>query len=209
MKELTSQDYQSLTDDAQTIEFDLHGPKVLLLRDGSMLKLFRRKRLISSAMWYPYAQRFADNCQRLHELEVPCPEVLDVFRVREVTRDAVQYRPLEGITIRQLLSQENERPDDEALRASIGSFVGELHEKGVFFRSLHLGNMIRMQDGKLGLIDVADMRFLGRSLSRISRSRNLAHMKRYERDAAWLLESDGFANAYQKKTIRLIVDAIS
>jgi phage gp46-like protein len=53
--------YLALRADATVLERDLHGDKVLQLADGSYLKLFRRKRLISSAAWYPYAQRFADN----------------------------------------------------------------------------------------------------------------------------------------------------
>lgn len=55
--------YMKLRSGAEIIEADRFGEKVLTLADGSMLKLFRRKRLLSSAAWYPYAQRFADNCK--------------------------------------------------------------------------------------------------------------------------------------------------
>jgi hypothetical protein len=47
-----------------------------VLADGSYLKLFRRKRLISSAAWYPYAQRFADNALALAAREHPLPRVI-------------------------------------------------------------------------------------------------------------------------------------
>jgi hypothetical protein len=186
VKQLTSQDYQSLTENAQTIEFDLHGPKVLLLRDGSMLKLFRRKRLLSSAMWYPYAQRFADNCRRLHELEVPCPEVIGVLRIRSVERDAVLYRPLEGMTVRQLIASGLSEKNAELLRKKLRSFIEVIHERGIYFRSLHLGNIVQTPCGAIGLIDVADMSISKRRLGRLARYRNREHVLRCASDAQWL-----------------------
>lgn len=45
--------YLQLRDNAEVLEADGHGDKVLRLRDGSFLKLFRRKRLISSAALFP------------------------------------------------------------------------------------------------------------------------------------------------------------
>ena len=49
------QTYMVLREGAEVLEVDHCGEKVLRLRDGNILKLFRRKRLISSALWYPYA----------------------------------------------------------------------------------------------------------------------------------------------------------
>ncbi|WP_228158337.1 hypothetical protein, partial [Acinetobacter baumannii] len=57
--------YLQLRDNAEVLEADGHGDKVLRLRDGSFLKLFRRKRLISSAALFPYAERFARNASEL------------------------------------------------------------------------------------------------------------------------------------------------
>lgn len=88
--------FETLKQGAELIEADGHGEKVLLLPDGHYLKLFRRKRLISSASWYPYAQRFADNARALQARGIPCPEVIEVFRVPEMERDVVHYRPLIG-----------------------------------------------------------------------------------------------------------------
>ena len=39
---------------ARILEQDSFGPKVYQLRDGNMLKLFRRKRLLSSALLRPH-----------------------------------------------------------------------------------------------------------------------------------------------------------
>ncbi len=88
--------YLQLRDNAEVLEADGHGDKVLRLRDGSFLKLFRRKRLISSAALFPYAERFARNASELARRGIVCPKVLDVLRIPHIQRDAVHYEPLPG-----------------------------------------------------------------------------------------------------------------
>lgn len=78
MQQLALSAYESLRDGAEVLEADRYGDKVLRLTDGNFLKLFRRKRLLSSAALYPYAQRFADNAQALKELGIPCPQTIAV-----------------------------------------------------------------------------------------------------------------------------------
>lgn len=195
MQALDHARYLALRDGAHVLEADGTGDKVLRLRDGSMLKLFRRKRLISSAAWYPYARRFADNCQTLAQRAIPCPRVREVYRIAEIARDAVHYDPLPGKTLRQLLD-DPESGDD--LRRQLGRFIARLHEKGIYFRSAHLGNVVLTPDGELGLIDIADMRTYSRPLRKGQRLRNFKHMLRYREDRAWLLgdNRDVFPSAY-------------
>lgn len=193
MQALDHARYLALREGAHVLEADGTGDKVLRLRDGSMLKLFRRKRLISSAAWYPYAQRFADNCQALAERAIPCPQVLAVYRIAEIARDAVHYDPLPGATLRQLLEQP-EQPAE--LRAQLGRFIAHLHDTGVYFRSAHMGNVVLTPEGALGLIDVADMRIGRASLRRSQRQRNFRHMLRYAQDRQWLLADGSFVEAY-------------
>ncbi len=191
-------DYLVLRGDAQVIEADGYGEKVLLRTDGSYLKLFRRKRRISSAAWYPYARRFADNAARLSQLGIPCPRVLAVYRFPDIQRDVVHYQPLPGDTLRQIIRRPMGDADAHALRDQLGRFVARLHEQGVFFRSIHLGNVVRTEEGHLGLIDFADMKILRRPLSDSQRQRNFAHLLRYREDGLWLLADSGtaFAQAY-------------
>ncbi len=194
--------YQSLRSGAQVIEADGYGEKVLRLRDGSYLKLFRRKRLLSSAIWYPYAHRFADNADMLARLGVACPRIIGVYRFADIQRDAVHYQPLPGSTLRQLIESAPPDIDSPALRTRLGHFVARLHERGVFFRSIHLGNIVVDDGGCFGLIDIADMRIGRGPLSRIRRRRNLVHMMRYREDALWLLGDHGraFAEGYSAET---------
>ncbi|MCR8717292.1 toluene tolerance protein [Pseudomonas syringae] len=186
MQALDHAHYLDLVQGAEVLEADGTGDKVLRLRDGSMLKLFRRKRLVSSAAWYPYAQRFADNCVTLAQRAIPCPRVLTVCRIAEIERDAVHYDPLAGYTLRQLLGS---ALSDDSLRTQLGRFIADLHEKGIYFRSAHLGNVILTPEGNLGLIDIADMKTYRRPLRKSLRLRNFKHMLRYQEDRQWLLDN--------------------
>lgn len=188
MQDLALSAYEALRAGAQVLEADKHGDKVLRLADGNFLKLFRRKRLISSAALYPYAQRFADNTQTLQKLAIPCPRIIAVYRIPGIARDAVHYHPLPGLTLRQLISAEHPQ---KQLRQDLGSLIAKLHDCGVYFRSLHLGNVVQTPEGELGLIDIADMKTQRRALSRLQRKRNFAHMLRYMQDRTWLLADAG------------------
>lgn len=56
---------------AKILEADSYGAKVYLLQDGNIVKLFRRKRLLSSALLRPYSKRFIDNAAQLEKLVFP------------------------------------------------------------------------------------------------------------------------------------------
>jgi hypothetical protein len=187
--------YLRLREGATAIESDGHGEKVLRLRDGSYLKLFRRKRLISSAAWYPYAQRFADNAAALRQRGIPCPEVIGVFRIPSIRRDAVRYLPLAGTVLRHAIKS-GTAPD--RLPERLGGFVAALHAAGVYFRSLHLGNVVITPAGELGLIDIADLRAHDRLLRKGERRRNLERLRRDPDDQALFQGADGqlFEAAY-------------
>lgn len=197
--------YLALRENATVLEADGSGDKVLLLEDGTILKLFRRKRVISSALLFPYARRFADNIRALKQRDIPCPDVVATYRIASISRDAVRYTPLPGLTLRQVLSQGG---DHEGLRIQLGVFIARLHDQGVYFRSLHLGNVILTPESKLGLIDISDMKCQRRSLSQRKRLRNFLHLLRYKNDHAWLVDGDGgsaFVAAYSHgRTSRLI-----
>jgi hypothetical protein len=205
MNSLEHQQFLDLRQGARVLEADAHGDKVLQLPDGTYLKLFRRKRLLTSAALYPYAQRFADNTGRLAQLGIPCPRILAVYRIASISRDAVHYEPLPGQTLRQLLTEDN--PE---LRLRLARFIAKLHEQGIYFRSLHLGNIVLTPEGALGLIDIADLRCLDAPLSRRMRLRNFHHLLRYSQDSAWLLQDNPmtFIQAYvASSSIQLKADA--
>lgn len=192
MQKLDHTVYLNLREGADVLEADGKGDKVLCLSDGSMLKLFRRKRLLTSALWAPYARRFADNCLALRERGIECPTVRQVYRIPSIERDAVHYDPLPGRTLRQLLGSD----DNAALRAQLGVFIARLHESGIYFRSAHLGNVVLTPDNTLGLIDIADLRTYRKPLRKGLRLRNFKHMLRYRQDREWLLKDKQFLEHY-------------
>ncbi|NJD35710.1 MAG: toluene tolerance protein [Betaproteobacteria bacterium] len=183
MQTLSHDAYLALRANATVVERDLHGEKVLQLEDGNYLKLFRRKRLISSTAWYPYAQRFADNALTLEKRAIPCPSVIATYRIPGIKRDAVLYAPLAGRSLRQII-QSGEGASE--LRTALGKFIARLHSAGIYFRSLHLGNIVLSPSGNLGLIDIADLRARSGALSSYLRRRNMQQLYRDPQDRAWL-----------------------
>lgn len=166
-----------LIEGASILEADSYGPKVYLLENGNILKLFRRKRLFSSALLRPYSTRFINNAARLQALGVPTLEVLACYTLPNPGMTAVLYRPLPGKTLRQL-SNQDDFSWQQALPALV-ELIRSLHAQGVYFRSLHLGNIVVTPENEMGLIDVADMRFLRAPLPRRLARRNLQHFARY------------------------------
>ncbi|MFO2463221.1 O-antigen ligase family protein [Pseudomonas sp. 15FMM2] len=187
VQSIKPQAFEQLCRNAHVIEADGLGPKVLRLEDGSFLKIFRTRRWYTSGSFNPYSERFASNSERLRTLGVPSPEILNLYRLKDGS-SAVTYQPLPGLTLRQAL-QSLDSSLREALIERFGRFMAQLHERGVYFRSLHLGNVLLMDDGEFGLIDLADMRILPSALSNTLRQRNLRHMQRYPQDRNWLFES--------------------
>ena len=93
--------YLQLRDNAEVLEADGHGDKVLRLRDGSFLAVSpQAPDFLRSPV--PYAERFARNASELARRGIVCPKVLDVLRIPHIQRDAVRYEPLPGQTLRQL-----------------------------------------------------------------------------------------------------------
>ena len=181
MQQLSREQYATWLERADVLEQDGHGEKVLRLADGTFLKLFRRKSWLSKTAFYPPARRFADNAAQLQKLGIPCPKVIQLYRLHDPYRSVVHYEPLAGETLRHLL-RDDAGLDQLELFARLAEFITHLHELGVYFRSLHMGNIILTPDNELGLIDISDMRCLGRPLSRRMRDRNYQHLLRYESD---------------------------
>ena len=191
LKVVAHEDFLALREGAEVIEADGHGEKVLRLTDGTLLKLFRRKRILSSAAWYPYAQRFASNALALRERGIPVPTVIAAVRIPSIKRDAVRYCPLPGESLRALVRRGLEPATERELKRKFTDFVIHLHVLGIYFRSLHLGNVILTPSGELGLIDFSDLRIYARPLPVFMRRRNIQRMLEMEGEREWI-DSEAF-----------------
>lgn len=192
---LDLQAYHVLCDGAEVLEQDKHGIKVLRLVNGNILKIFRLKRTLSSAKLYSYARQFYRNALRLQVLGIPTVQVERLYHFAGSTNTAVLYKPLPGHTVRQLIAQ---RAFDTEKAYRLGAFVAHLHQTGIYFRSLHFGNIVLTPENTFGLIDVADMSIFPWRLGKIRRQRNFKHLMRIKEDWSQLggLESQAFQQGY-------------
>jgi hypothetical protein len=131
----------------------------------------------------PAALRFAENTRTLKKLDITTPEVIDCFWIDadampEGKRvSACLYRPLPGVPLENLFRQ-----DPKSLRAllpDLAAFIRRLHQKRIYFRSLHIGNILFLPNGDFGLIDVLDLKHCLLPLGRWRIRRNFRHLSRH------------------------------
>ena len=194
MRIVTANEWQQWLAQGSVIEKDGRGPKVLRLADGKLLKIFRPRRRLWLARLVPVAKRFSINAIRLKSLQVAVPQVEEYFWLdREQAVSACLYVPLPGISLAEVYK--HSRGEFEALLPDFAKFVYLLHQRGIYFRSLHLGNVLLLPDGEFGLIDFLDIRFKSAPLAQRLIDRNLKHLRDYltrsrHRDFPWLMFCD-------------------
>lgn len=196
MNPLSLEEYNHLLAVSNILEQDRYGAKVLQSPDGLIVKLFRRKRLLSSAILKPYALRFVENAKLIKKLGIATVEVQQVLYCKEIKRTLVFYRPLPGHTLGEVLHR---LPHPNDLFEKFVIFYANLHNKGIFFRSIHLSNVIVSEDlNTLGLIDISDMSVHSKALSRAMRKRNFRHLTKYQadRESITLFGVDNFVKTY-------------
>lgn len=199
MQKLTAEQYADLTRGAKVLTRDQFGDKVLHCGDGLVIKLFRRKRLLSSALFWPYAVRFADAATKLDQLGIDSVKVTGLYYVPSIQRHVVTYPFVAGQTLRDALNDsETSASQRTGLMLALAKFVALLHGKGVYFRAIHLGNVLVRPDGTLSLIDVSEASFHQGPLRLGQRARNFRPMTRYQKDLQALLDcgADRFLSVY-------------
>jgi serine/threonine protein kinase len=161
----------------EILEQDSRGPKVVQLSDGTFLKIFRNKRPLL-ARWRPDAKRFIENAQKLQDLGIATLQPIEgLWLQRRSGISACRYQPLDGISLEQIFKKERLRFDE--LLPAFASYIAYLHQLGIYFRSLHLGNVLLLADGQFGLIDFLDIKFNRRPLSQALVQRNFSHLHNY------------------------------
>lgn len=186
---------QSMLAGGEVLEQDERGYKVVRLQTGDILKIFRVRRKISGARIYSHARRFMRNAERLHKLGVNTIVCKQLYHFANSTDTAVLYVPLAGYTVKKLVEANLLNQD---MAKALGVFIARLHQLGIHFRSLHMGNILVMPDGQYGLIDISDMSIYSWPLFCNTRLRNFKHLCRYPDDirklgkVSWNIIRDGY-----------------
>jgi hypothetical protein len=161
----------------------IYGPKVILLPSGDYIKVFNPKSGLTKRKFFPKYKTFVKNTEQLRAYGIPSVTVNQVYFLEEYSSYAVSYTPLSGMDVRSLAEKNPKQTVDDLI-----PFLVELHEKGIYFRGIHLGNVLKLDNGQYGLIDVADLYFKRGPLSILLRVRNLAHMLKNRDDQGFFAQ---------------------
>ncbi len=197
---LNKKTFDQLLGHAKIMAQDSKGLKVLHLEDGRYLKLFRYRNVLSIKR-YMDALRFAAHAEILKRRGIPTVSVLNRVWIPHLRRSGIFYEPLDGCTLRQIVAVGKMNSD---LVIQLGAFFAELHQKGIYYRSLHMGNVILCPNKKLGLIDILDMQTYPWPLRAALRLRNFRHLFRYSQDTKALSDAgiEHFIQGYMKTCLR-------
>lgn len=178
MRSVSEHELDQWLADGKTLERDGRGPKVVSLADGLFLKIFHTRRHPILARLEPAALRFARNTEALRQRAIAAPQVTETFWLdHKAGLSGCLYAPLAGESIDRIFRRD---PDQaQRLIPDLARFIRKLHRSGIYFRSLHLGNVLLLPDGQFGLIDVLDLKVRRAPLNRWLVRRNFSHLRRY------------------------------
>ncbi|MCP5538271.1 MAG: hypothetical protein H7A51_18815 [Akkermansiaceae bacterium] len=180
MKQMTTQELDSLCRNGTAIDSQGGYPCVVIHPDQTITKIWAiKKRFFSSNTLSHYATRFVNNAARLAALGIRVPEILEHAKVENSHIRVVKYKSLPGKSMRELLKEDPDQVDIPDLCR----FIFSLHELGILYRSIHLGNIIQTAPGEYGLIDFTDVKFYNKPVPLLRRAANLAFPLRYDKDA--------------------------
>jgi hypothetical protein len=175
MRIVTAQELESWLTTGEVLEADARGPKVVALNDQLFLKIFHTRRNPILARLQPAAKRFSCNANLLHELGIAAPTVVDQFWIdRRRGLSGCLYQPLPGTSVDTLFRQSPDQLNE--ILPHLAAFIRSLHEKQLYFRSLHVGNILLLPGGEFGLIDFLDLKRKPLPLSTWHIQRNLRHL---------------------------------
>ena len=198
MQILTDAQLADLVSRSSLLEGEITKPKVLLDANGYIYKSFYQPdRKLSSRTPPPPFKQFVKNSQILSKRNVQTVSVCDTMTAQDKRFDAIRYHAIEGLDFREHLKQ-----SDHSAISMIVDIIAELHHQGVFFRAIHLGNILHLPHGGYALIDISDCWFSSGQLNAFKRARNLAHLMDYHSDKSHFSRygNERFLNEYAIKS---------
>lgn len=204
MRIVTAEELENWLAMGDVLEADGRGPKVVRLSHNQLLKVFRPRRRLWLARLLPQAQRFKRNAEQLFAGGITVPGVNECLWLDKAQAvSGCIYTPLPGCSLEQIYRRS--RSEFDHLVPQFATFIQQLHQRGIYFRSLHLGNVLLLPNGEFGLIDFLDVQFKPAPLTPWLIKRNLAHLHGYLRrnqvdDFPWIALRTAYAQAAQDST---------
>lgn len=178
MRIVSAQEWENWLAGGEVLEQDGRGPKVIRLSAEQIIKVFRPRRRLWLSRLFPQATRFERSAVQLLNLGIQVPHVQECFWLdMPQSISGCSYIPLPGRSLEQIYLKS--RSEFEGLLSAFAAFIYALHQRGIYFRSLHLGNVLQLPDGSFGLIDFLDIHFKRKPLGQRLVARNLLHLRSY------------------------------
>lgn len=176
---ISSQEFNAIVKEATIIKYgrSLSHPKVLENKNTIIKLFYRKRRLLSSDRVKPQALRFYRNTLSLNANGYNVPHVFKIQYCVEQRIFLIYYHKIEGQDIRSLASQGHLN-----IIQDVAKLIANLHQQGIFFRSIHLENLLYKSNGTIALIDISDLKIQSKSLSIYQRYRNLKHLLKVPHD---------------------------
>ncbi len=171
MKKLSKSEFERFVQEGQVLLGTPERPGLLLTSKQEIAKFFYRRKFISTSLFIPQAERFRSNSIKLKQIGITAPEVSELYFCPEIPVHIAVYQHLKGADFRELCSKSDHRCIDK-----LPSYIAMLHERGVYFRAIHLGNVLQLEENELALVDITDLTFQSDQLTIFQRARNIAHL---------------------------------
>ena len=173
---LDKNDFNALVDACNIVHSTVSEIKVLQHKGtGNYIKLFRKQNIFSTDFFYPYAKRFIHASEKLQQLGIVTVNVMELAFYKPEKRYLITYEGIPGDSIRHHLKQGSLTQQNIE---KLALYIHTLHEKGIYFRALHFGNIIKVSAQQFGLVDIANVLFYKKPLSFHHRLRNMKHLVR-------------------------------
>lgn len=198
MEIISNREFYDICNDSntKTIKFGKVDQPKVYEKDNTIIKLFYpKKSLLSSDRIKPRAIRFYNNVKSLYSQGYDVPRITKLQFCPDLRMYLIHYNKIQGGDVRSLA-----RHGKLDLINNVADLLADLHKNGIFFRSIHLENLLYQPDGKMALIDITDVRFGSRPLPLYLRYRNIKHLllHRDDRDLWQAFGAKNFLDVYFK-----------
>lgn len=171
MKRLTISELRKFVSENEVLYGHPERPGLMLTPDNRIVKSFYPRKRISTSTFIPQAKRFVANARKLRERNIEAPIVEDVIYCRDIPVHMVVYERIDGVDLRELC-----KAGHIDCLSSLAAFLAHIHHKGVYFRAVHLGNLLKRSTDGFAILDIADLTTRSGPLGPLQRARNLAHL---------------------------------